>query len=148
MLGYGFLLYILPLTYIHPLWNPCQDTSEYFGDLSKNDTTNILNSYILLKNSLSQSEAIKLSETRALLSFNSPSKSGSALFGMRSQPILVATQPLAQDWRLWVAKNNFLWVIPTHRESYELWGSFRNLCESPKGLSDDLQWSLMFPLFL
>jgi hypothetical protein len=100
MLGYGFLLYIFPLTYIHPLRNPrnpCWDTLEYFGDLSKNDTTNLLDSYILLKNSLSQSEATEPSGTVASLSFNSPSESGNALFGTCSQHILVATQLLAQD---------------------------------------------------
>jgi len=77
----GFLLYIFPPTYIQPLWNHCRNTLEYFGNLSKNDTTNILDSYILLKNSLSQSEATEPSEPVASLSFNSPSESRSTLFG-------------------------------------------------------------------
>ena len=107
VLGYGFLLYIFPFTlyfplhiftlYKIPLQNPYWNTLEYFGDLSKNDTTNILDSYILLKNSLSQSEATEPSETVALLSFNSPSESGSTLFGTHSQHVLAAIRPLARD---------------------------------------------------
>jgi len=152
MLGYEFpFIYIsfyiiFPFTYIHPLWNP-QNTSEQFRDLSKNDTTNILNSYILLKNSLSQSEATELSGTVASLSFNSSSESENTLFGMHSQHILMATWLLAWDQRLWAAKNNFLWAVSTHRKSYEVLGLFGNPCESSKGLSNDLQWSLAFTLF-
>jgi hypothetical protein len=90
--------------------------SEYFRNLSRNGTTNILNSYILLKNSLSQSEATEPSETVASLSFNSPSKSGNTLFRTHSQHVLMATQPLAQDQGLQVAKNNFPWVRRTHND--------------------------------
>ena len=141
-----FLLHIFTL-YKIPLQNPYWNTLEYFGDLSKNDTTNILDSYILLKNSLSQSKATELSRTVALLSFNSPSESRNTLFRTCSQHILTATQLWAQDWRLWAAKNNFLWVVSTHRESYKVLGLLGNPCVSSKGLSNDSQWSLMFPLF-
>jgi len=148
MLGYGSLLYIFPLTYIHPLrnpQNPCWDTLEYFGDLSKNDTTNILDFYILLKNSLSQSEATELSGTVASLSFNSPSKSGNTLFGMCSQHVLAATQLLAWDQRIQVAKNNFMWVVSTHRESDDVLRSSNCILQSPTGFHGVLMESLWSP---
>jgi len=56
LLGYGFLSYIfLSYIYIYPLQNPF--ITPISKHLSKNGTTNILDPCILLKNSLSQSEA-------------------------------------------------------------------------------------------
>jgi len=72
-------IYIFIFYYIHPLWNPfITPTSEYFINLSRNGTTNILDFYILFKNSLSQNKA---TEPSTSLSFNLPAESGSALFG-------------------------------------------------------------------
>ena len=142
MVSFYIYFHLHIFTPLQNSWN----TSEYSESLY-NDTTSILELYILLQDSLSQSEATEPSRTVVLLSSNSPSESGNTLFGMRSQHALAATQLLAQGWRLWVAKNNFLWVVSTHRESYKVLGSFRNPCESPEGLSDDSQWSLTFPLF-
>jgi len=61
-----------------------------------NDTTNILERYLLLQNTLSQSEATEPPGTVASLSFNSLSESKNTLFGRRSQHILTATQFLAR----------------------------------------------------
>jgi len=112
--------------------------SEYFRNLSRNGTTNVLDFYILFKNSLNQSEATELS---TLLSFNLPSKPRSALFGTCSQCVFMATWPLAWDWGPW-------WPEIAFCESYEPLGSLGSLCKSFKGLSNDSQWSFVFLLFL
>jgi len=130
-----------PFTYIHPLTK----FPKHFGILwitVYNVTTNILELYLLLQNTLSQSEATE----PPLLSSNSLSESRKYLaqnaFPMHSRGHLIPSPRL----RASAAKNKLLWVVYTHKESYKVLGMFRNPCESPEGLSDDSQESLAFLL--
>jgi len=118
LLGYGFLLHIFPFTYIHPFTK----FLKYFRILWKsvyNDTTSILELYILLQDSLSQSEATEPSGTVALLSSNSPSEFGNTLFGTCSQCILTATWFLAQGQRPWQPRINS-WELSTLTRSHTM----------------------------
>jgi hypothetical protein len=51
--------------------------------------------------------------------------------------VLMATQPLAQDWGLQAARNNFLWVKTAHWKPYKVLGTLRKSYKLPKGLADD-----------
>ena len=81
------------------------------------------------------------------LSFNSPSESGKYLvwntFPTCSRGHLIPSPRLRASG----AKNKLLWVVYTHKESYKVLGTLRNPCESPEGLSDDSQASLVFLSF-
>jgi len=132
-----------PFTYIHPLTK----FPKHFRILwitVYNVTTNILELYLLLQNTLSQSKATEPPGIVTSLSSKSLSESGKYLvwnvFPMHScgHPI-PSPRPRAS-----AAKNKLLWVVYTHKESYKILGTFGNPCESPKGLSDDLQESLVF----
>ena len=84
-----------PFTYIHPFIK----FPKHFRILWMtvyNDTTNILELYLLLQNTLSQSRATEPPGTVASLSSNSLSKSGNTLFETRSQRVLAATRFLAR----------------------------------------------------
>ena len=117
------------------IYSPLTKFPKHFGILwitVYNVTTNILELYLLLQNTLSQSEATEPPRTVTSLSSNSLSESGKYLaqnaFPTRSRGQLIPTpRPRAS-----AAKNKLLWVVYTHKESYKVLGTFGNPCESPK----------------
>jgi hypothetical protein len=146
MLGYDFLLHIFSLyIYLPSYENP--KTLRYTLNYCLQCYYKYFRTLLIITEYLKPERSHRTTETVTSLSFNSLSKSGKYLvwnvFPTRSRghPI-PSPRPRAS-----VARNKLLWVAYTHKESYKVLGTFGNPCESPEGLSDDSQASLVFFLF-
>ena len=146
MLGYDFLLHIFSL-YVYLLSYENPKALRYILNYCLQCYYKYFRTLLIITEYLRSERSHTTTGTVTSLSSNSLSKSGKYLvwnaFPTRSRghPI-PSPRPRAS-----VARNKLLWVAYTHKESYKVLGTFGNLCESPEGLSDDSQASLVFSLF-